>query len=180
MTSQPDAGRPAVFLDRDGTIMEDVDYCSDPRDVRLIGGAANALGRMQAAGFKLIIITNQSGIGRGYFSEAQYHAVHDELLRQLRPVTMDGCYYCPDHPDAASPRRKPSPEMIFEAQREHRIDLARSWFIGDKAIDVECGRRAGVRTILVKTGKGETAPDADRVAENLDAAADIVVRACDE
>lgn len=176
---RPDHGTPAVFLDRDGTLMPDVSYCSEPEKVRVFADAPEALRRLKAAGFKLCVITNQSGIGRGYFTEAEYRAVADELERQLGSGTIDATYFCPDHPEAASERRKPSPGMIFEAQREHHLDLSRSYFIGDKRIDAECGRNAGVRTILVQNGS-EQHGDADRVADwmapNLAAAAEIILR----
>ena len=179
MMVAPDAGSPAVFLDRDGTLMEDVHYCNEPAKVRIFPGAANALRRLKAAGFKLFIITNQSGIGRGYFTEAEYRSVADEVERQLRPGLINATYFCPDHPDAASERRKPAPGMILEAQREHAVDLSRSYMIGDKQIDAECGRRAGIRTILVENGR-ERHADVDHGADwkvpNLSAAADIILR----
>ena len=102
----------------------------------------------------MIVVSNQAGIGRGYFTEKEYRAVEAELARAVLPATFDATYFCPDHPDRPTDRRKPAPGMILEAQREHGIDLARSFFIGDKAIDIECGRNAGMRTILVKTGYG--------------------------
>jgi D-glycero-D-manno-heptose 1,7-bisphosphate phosphatase len=177
--SAPDALHPAVFLDRDGTIMHDVAYCSDPAQVRVFDDAHDALTRLRNAGFKLFVITNQSGIGRGYFNEDAYHAVAAKFERQLGDGMIDGTYFCPDAPDAASDRRKPAPGMIFEAQRDHALDLSRSYFIGDKQIDAECGRNAGVRTILVESGCEEHDPaahDADWLAPNLSAAADIILR----
>ena len=154
--------RPALFLDRDGTLMEEVDHCRDPALVKAYPGASEELSRAKALGWATIIITNQSGIGRGYFTEEEFRAVQCELLRQLGDV-IDDSYMAPDHPDTPSPRRKPAPGMILEATAEHGIDLSRSWMIGDKAIDIECGRNAGVRTILVETGYGrktaECSPD---------------------
>lgn len=154
--------RPALFLDRDGTLMEEVDHCRDPALVKAYPGASKELSRAKAIGWATIIITNQSGIGRGYFTEEEFRAVQSELLRQLGNV-IDASYMAPDHPDTPSPRRKPAPGMILEATAEHGIDLSRSWMIGDKAIDIECGRNAGVRTILVETGYGlktaECSPD---------------------
>jgi len=179
MTVSSDETGPAVFLDRDGTIMRDVDYCGDPAEVEVFSGAAGALGRLKARGYKLIIVTNQSGIGRGYFSETEYRAVEKEFLRQLGEGLIDATYCCPDAPDANSPRRKPAPGMIFEAQRAHRLDLARSYFIGDKKSDIECGRNAGVRTILVQTGYGahEVDSQADWIAHDLVHAAEIILGA---
>jgi D-glycero-D-manno-heptose 1,7-bisphosphate phosphatase len=169
--------RPAVFLDRDGTIMRDVEYCSDPDAIEIFDGVPDALRRLRRAGYKLFVITNQSGIGRGYFNDEQYRAVETELSRQLGPDLLDATYYCPDKPDSGSRRRKPSPEMVWEAAREHDLDLARSFFIGDKAIDIECGKNAGVRTILVQTGYGASAQNCapDWVAHDLVAAAKIVL-----
>jgi D-glycero-D-manno-heptose 1,7-bisphosphate phosphatase len=177
MTVSPDETRPAVFLDRDGTLMRDVDYCGDPRQVEVFPGAAETLRKLKGAGYQLIIVTNQSGIGRGYFTEEDYRAVEREFLRQLGNDAIDGSYYCADLPEADSPRRKPAPGMIFEAQREHQLDLARSYLVGDKASDIECGRNAGVRTILVQTGYGAHQIDcqADFVARDLSAAAEIIL-----
>src|SRR4051794_299158 len=117
MTGSPDETFPAVFLDRDGTLMRDVDYCGDPTMVEVYPGATEALQQLKHVGYKLIIITNQSGIGRGYFSETDYRAVEQEFLRQLGGGLIDHTYFCPSLPDANSPRRKPAPGMIFEAQR---------------------------------------------------------------
>jgi D-glycero-D-manno-heptose 1,7-bisphosphate phosphatase len=139
----------AVFLDRDGTLMEDAGYCADPAQVRIYPSAREALAKMKAAGFLLILVTNQSGIGRGYFTEDDYRAVQAEFERQLEPVRLDAVYYCPDAPEAASNRRKPAPGMILEAARDHSIDLARSFMIGDKEADVEAGRAAGCRTFRI-------------------------------
>ena len=167
---------PAVFLDRDGTIMRDVEYCADPNQIELFDGVVDALRKLKGAGFKLFVITNQSGIGRGYFTEQEYRAVESELNRKLGVDLIDATYFCPDEPGKDSPRRKPAPEMVLEAARDHDLDLERSFFIGDKAIDIDCGRNAGVRTVLVQTGYGcsqECA--ADWTAENLSAAAEIVL-----
>ena len=174
----PDRGTPAVFFDRDGTIMPDVPYCSDPAKVRVFDDAPDALRRLKAAGFKIFIITNQSGIGRGYFTEAQYHAVAREAERQIGPGLIDATYFCPDAPDAATLRRKPAPGMVLEAARDHSLDLTRSFFVGDKRIDAECGRNAGVRTILVESGceqHDDHDHGADWKAPNLSAAADIIL-----
>jgi D-glycero-D-manno-heptose 1,7-bisphosphate phosphatase len=169
----------AVFVDRDGTIIEDADYCSDPSQVNIFPGVPEALQRLKSKGFKVIIITNQSGIGRGFFTVEQYRAVEAEVLRQLGDGSIDATYFCPDVPGQHSSCRKPSPGMILQATREHQIDLARSFFIGDKEIDVECGRNAGVRTIRVQTGpQRDTAGSAaDWTAEDLRAAAEIILNA---
>ena len=167
----------AVFVDRDGTIIEDRDYCSDPKDVKIFPGVPEALRRLKSNGFKLIIITNQSGIGRGFFTREQYRAVEAELLRQLGDDLIDATYFCPDVPGQPSSCRKPAPGMIIEATRENHIDLARSFLIGDKEIDAECGRNAGVRTIRVRTGFDRETTDsmADWVAEDVPAAVDVIL-----
>ena len=168
---------PAIFIDRDGTIMQDADYCSDPREVKIFPRVAEALRRLKSKGFKLIIITNQSGIGRGFFTVEQYRAVEAEVLRQLGDGLIDATYFCPDVPGQHSSCRKPAPGMIVEATREHQIDLARSFLIGDKEIDAECGRNVGMRTIRVRTGfDRETAGSmADWVAEDLPTAVEIIL-----
>jgi D-glycero-D-manno-heptose 1,7-bisphosphate phosphatase len=171
-----DALSPAVFVDRDGTIMEDCDYCSDPTAVKIFRGVPEALRRLKARGFKLIIITNQSGIGRRLIRVEQYRAVETEVLRQLDGL-IEATYFCPDVPDQYSSHRKPAPGMILQAQREHRLDLSRSFFIGDKEIDVECGRNAGVRTIRVQTGfqHNISMSTADWIAKDLPAAVEIIL-----
>ena len=168
---------PAVFIDRDGTIMEDCIYCSDPNDVKIFSGVPEALQRLKSNGFKLIIITNQSGIGRGLFTVEQYRAVEAELLRQLGDGLIDATYFCPDVPGQNSTHRKPAPGMIVVATREHLIDLSRSFLIGDAEIDVECAHNAGVRGIRVRTGlKRDTAGSmADWVADDLPAAVEIIL-----
>jgi D-glycero-D-manno-heptose 1,7-bisphosphate phosphatase len=179
MTVSSDETHPAVFLDRDGTIMRDVDYCGDPARVEVFTGATDALRRLKANAYKLIIVTNQSGIARGHFGENDYRAVEKEFLRQLGEGLIDATYYCPDPPDTNSPRRKPAPGMIFEAQRDHCLDLARSYFVGDKTSDIGCGRNAGVRTILVQTGYGAREIDcrADWIARDLAHATEIILEA---
>ena len=167
----------AVFIDRDGTIIEDADYCSHPKQVKVFPGVPQALRRLKSKGFKLIIITNQSGIGRGFFTVDEYRSVESEVSRQLGHRLIDATYFCPDLPGQHSSHRKPSPGMILQAKQEHQIDLARSFFIGDKEIDVECGRNAGVRTIRVQTGfdcniSGSTA---DWTAKDLPAAAQLIL-----
>jgi histidinol-phosphate phosphatase family protein len=171
-----DALSPAVFADRDGTIMEDCDYCSNPKDVKIFPGVPEALRRLKSRGFKLIIITNQSGIDRGLMTAEQYRAVETQVVQQLDGL-IDATYFCPDVPGQHSSCRKPAPGMILQAKQEHRLDLPRSFFIGDKEIDVECGRNAGVRTIRVQTGfqRDTTGSRADWVAKDLPAAAEIIL-----
>src|SRR5262249_17888829 len=144
----------------------------DPSLVKIYPGVPDALRQLKAAGFRTFVITNQSGIGRGLITEAQYHAVAAEFLRQMGEGLIDATYFCPDAPDVPSMRRKPEPGMVREAAADFEIQLADSSFIGDKRADIACGRRAGTRTIQVRTGYGSQAdqqsrPDliADDVAE---------------
>jgi D-glycero-D-manno-heptose 1,7-bisphosphate phosphatase len=151
----------AVFLDKDGTLIEDVPYNVDPARIRLGPGAAEGLPRLHAAGFRLIVISNQSGVARGLFAEEALRGV-EERLRQLLGdlgVPLAGFHYCPHHPEGVVPRyavacscRKPQPGLIVEAARSHRVRLDRSWFVGDILDDVEAGRRAGCRTVLIDNG----------------------------
>lgn len=171
---------PAVFLDRDGTLMAEVDYCRDPALVRLLPGVREGLARLRQAGYRLVIITNQSGIGRGLITTAEYEAVHARLLELLGADLIDATYYCPDHPDQASDRRKPAPGMLLEAARDLGLDLSASYLIGDKASDLECARRAGARGVLVRTGYGEAeaakvGDGSDFVAEDFAAAVEHIV-----
>jgi D-glycero-D-manno-heptose 1,7-bisphosphate phosphatase len=172
--------RRAVFLDRDGTLMRETNYCGDPAMVEAFPGAAEALHCLRTAGWLTVVITNQSGIGRGYFTVANYEAVNAELFRQL-DHTPDGVYFCADHPDTATPRRKPGPGMIEEAARDLGIAVGRSWMIGDKDVDVACGRAAGCRSILVLTGYGadHRACGADLVVSSLAEAAERVLALSD-
>jgi histidinol-phosphate phosphatase family protein len=169
--------RPAVFLDRDGTLMHEVNYCRDPAEVHLVDGAVEALRRLRDAGFRLVIITNQSGIARGLLTEADFHAVQARLLELLGGGVIDATYMCPDGPAGESGRRKPSPAMVLEAARDLGLDLARSWFVGDKPIDVQCGLAAGTRTVLVRTGHGRDADPAGAhfVAKDIASAADFIL-----
>jgi len=142
--------------------MEEVAYCSDPGKVRVYPGVPAALRRLKEAAFLAFIVTNQSGIGRCWMSEEQYRAVQAELLRQIGEHSIVTSYFCPDRPGIPSARRKPAPGMLLEAAAKHDLDLPASYMIGDKASDVECGKRAGVKTILVMTGYGreqDCAPD---------------------
>jgi histidinol-phosphate phosphatase family protein len=169
--------QPAVFLDRDGTLMHEVNYCRDPADVRLVDGAGEALRRLKAAGFVLVIITNQSGIARELLTEADFHAVQARLLELLGGDLITATYMCPDGPAGESGRRKPSPAMVHEAARDLGLDLSRSWFVGDKNIDVECGLAAGTRAVLVRTGHGGAADPAGAhfVAKDIASAADFIL-----
>jgi D-glycero-D-manno-heptose 1,7-bisphosphate phosphatase len=147
----------AVFLDRDGTLIEDKDYLSHPKDVCLYPGVPLALRRLLEADFKLIMVTNQSGVGRGYFTLADVEKVHQHLanLFDAEGVGFEKIYVAPEAPDQPSRGRKPSPQFLFDARKEFGVDLGRSYMVGDKLIDLQCGWNAGVKaSLLVRTGYG--------------------------
>ena len=150
-------GRKAIFIDRDGTLIEDRDYLHRPEEVVFIPGAVQALKRAINAGFAIVMVTNQSGVGRGYFTMDDVEKVHDHLSGQLmaEDVSIIKIYVAPESPDAPSRGRKPSPQFLFDARDEFELDLPASYMIGDKLIDMEAGWNAGVRrSILVRTGYG--------------------------
>ncbi len=147
----------AVFLDRDGVLIEERNYLHRVEDVVFIPGAAMALRRLSAAGFRLFIVTNQSGVGRGYFTMADVEKVHAHLEREFdrAGVRFQKIYVAPEAPGQPSHGRKPSPQFLFDARDELGVDLAQSYVVGDKLIDLECGWNAGVKkAILVRTGYG--------------------------
>jgi D-glycero-D-manno-heptose 1,7-bisphosphate phosphatase len=147
----------AVFVDRDGTLIREAEYLSRVEGVVILPGAGAALTRLQDAGFKLFIVSNQSGVGRGYFTMAEVEAVHRHLVGEFarEGVRFEKIYVAPEAPDQPSRGRKPSPQFLFDARDEFGVDLSRSYMIGDKLIDLECGWNAGVRrSLLVRTGYG--------------------------
>ena len=159
-------GHKAVFLDRDGTICEEVGYMDSLEKMRLIPRAGEAVRRINARGFKTIVVTNQSGVARGYFTEERLQTLHEELIRQLKEegAHLDGIYYCPHHPEGeASPYRtvcdcrKPATGLLLKAAEELGVDLQASYMIGDHYSDVECAHRAGAKGILLLTGHGQAA-----------------------
>ncbi len=151
-------GRPAVFLDRDGTINVEVNYLHRPADLRLIPGASGAIQRLNLAGFVVVVVTNQAGIARGFYTEAELHALHTHLNALLASDggRIDAFYWCPHHPDFTGPCRcrKPGTAMLEAAAADHGLDLGRSWLIGDNTGDIGAGQAAGCRSILVRTGYG--------------------------
>ena len=177
----------AVFLDRDGTIIEEKHYLRRPEQVVIFPGAAPALNRLQSAGFKLIIVSNQSGIARGYFTLADLESVNRHLCGELgrHGVRFERIYFSPEAPGQPSRGRKPSPQFLFDARDEFALDLGESYMIGDKLPDLECGWNAGVKQcLLVRTGYGaeleRTALDKLRsavVVDDLPAAADWIFSA---
>jgi D-glycero-D-manno-heptose 1,7-bisphosphate phosphatase len=147
----------AVFLDRDGTLIVDKHYLHKPEEVEIFPGAAEALCRLEDAGFLLFLVTNQSGVGRGYFTMDDVTRVHAHLEAELasEDVTFTGIYVAPEAPDQPSHGRKPSPGFLFDAREEFEVDLSASYMIGDKRIDLEAGWNAGVAaSLLVRTGYG--------------------------
>jgi D-glycero-D-manno-heptose 1,7-bisphosphate phosphatase len=147
----------AVFVDRDGTLIEEKEYLRRPEQVAFFPAAAAALRRLQDAGFALFIVSNQSGVGRGYFTLEDVEKVHRHVAAELerKGVRFHKIYVAPEAPDRPSRGRKPSPQFLFDARDEFSIDLGRSFMIGDKLIDLECGWNAGVKkSLLVRTGYG--------------------------
>jgi D-glycero-D-manno-heptose 1,7-bisphosphate phosphatase len=147
----------AIFLDRDGTIIEERNHISRPEQVVILPGAPAALQRLQAAGFDLFIVSNQSGVGRGYFSLADVEKVNEHLRQEFshKGVEFKKIYIAPEAPDTPSRGRKPSPQFLFDARDQFGVDLGQSYMIGDKMIDLQCGWNAGVsKSILVRTGYG--------------------------
>ncbi len=178
----------AVFLDRDDTIVDDPGYIRSPEQLRLIPGATEALKQLQKMGYLLVIVTNQSGVARGFITEEQLENIHQELKRQLAAenATIDGLYYCPYHPDGEvkdfsleSNLRKPNAGMFFQAEEDLDIDLTQSWMIGDSYRDIQAGKAAGCHTILVDVPgkireKKKTDAEPDRKAVNLREAVNII------
>jgi len=178
--------RPAIFVDRDGTLNTEVDYLHRPEDVIITPGAARWIACLNKRNVPVIVITNQSGIGKGRFAWDDYYAVMkkiDEILAE-NDAHIDDVYVCPFHKEGKGeykhpnhPNRKPNPGMILSAASKHHIDLELSWMIGDKQIDLEAGRNAGCRVALVKTGYGNgvTPKLADLVADNLGMAIETIL-----
>ncbi len=147
----------AVFLDRDGTLNVEREYLSDPARLEIFPGTGVALLRLMEAGFRLFIVTNQSGIGRGYYTLADMHRVNARLGSELARdgVRFEKIYFSPEAPDQPGRGRKPSPQFLFDARDEFGVDLGQSFMVGDKLIDLECGWNAGVKkSLLVRTGYG--------------------------
>ena len=183
----------AVFLDRDGTVNEEVGYLRDLDQLRLIPGAGAAIKRLNEAGLKVVLVTNQSGVARGYFPESLVHEAHERLAQMLgkEGARIDAVYYCPHHPTAGNAHytmtcacRKPGTGLIDQAARDLGIDVKRSYVVGDKWSDVELGQRAGAHSILVQSGFAPDDPgnkrplhikDPDFIARTLTEAADWII-----
>ena len=149
--------RPAIFLDRDGTLIVERNYLADPAQVELLPTVTESLVKLTGAGFLLVIVTNQSGIGRGYFTAERLEEIHQRMLRLLgdEGVKIDAIYICPHAPSQDCQCRKPLPQMIHQAAADLDIDLARSWVIGDKPADIGLSTVVGAGAVLVRTGYGE-------------------------
>lgn len=148
----------AIFLDRDGVLNKEVNYLSDPKDFQLLDGIIEALKIFKKKGYLLIIVTNQSGIAKGYFTEETLTAIHYKMEKILKnhEIFLDDIIYCPHHPKFTGECdcRKPKPGMIFQARDKHNIDLDKSFMVGDTLKDIEAGKNAGCKTVLVLTGYG--------------------------
>jgi D-glycero-D-manno-heptose 1,7-bisphosphate phosphatase len=179
--------QPAVFVDRDDTLIADPGYLRDPEQIRILPGVPDALKRLRDAGLAVVIVTNQSGVARGFLTEEELQTVHEHLQEQLaeKGAAVDAIYYCPflDGREAVvekyrqdSEMRKPRPGMLMKAAADLRLDVSRSWMIGDSVRDIQAGRAAGCRTILL--GGGVTDPEAkpDHTMSNFPAAADFILR----
>lgn len=167
---------PAVFLDRDGTIVFDPGYLDHPSKVQLLPRAGEAIRLLNLSGLKVVVVTNQSGLARGYFTEETLSAIHRRMLDLLERegARLDGIYYCPHHIDGVIGKwkvqcgcRKPQPGLLFRAAEEMRLDLARSYVVGDKPSDIGAGRAAGCKTVLISSTEGTCEPRPDRVASDL-------------
>ncbi len=172
--------QPAIFVDRDGTLIEEVNYLSRVEDLRIFPFTAPALKLLKDNGFLIIVVTNQSGIGRDVYTEAAMHTVHDQIQAELGGA-IDAFYFCPHLPDAGCNCRKPNLGMIETARSDFDIDMTRSWTIGDKDLDVKLGQKAGIATAMVLTGYGSKHKpfleyDPDLFADDLGQAAARIVK----
>jgi len=167
---------PAAFLDRDGTIIENVHHLADPALVRLIPGAAQGIERLRQSGYACVVVSNQSAVGRGLLTLETLDLIHQEMCRQLaeQGAQIDGWYFCPEAPTTADrtqmdhPDRKPAPGMLLRAAKELGLDLNQSWMIGDMVSDVLAGQNADCKgTILVKTGYGAQQSEAHALASHV-------------
>ena len=176
-----------VVLDRDGTIIEERNYLSDPNKIKLLSGVPGALRNLRQAGFGLVVITNQSGIGRGYFTESKLHEINNKMAKLLENenVVFEGIYFCPHLPTDFCKCRKPQTALLEKAASDHNFDFQNCFVIGDKPSDIELGRRMGAATILVRTGYGdqvakEGTANPSYTADNLIEAARYILNQSEE
>lgn len=172
--------RKAVFLDRDGTIARDVPYCRRPEDFELLPGVPEAVRLLNESGLLVVVITNQSGVGRGYFTEEALATIHQKMVTELgkHGARVDGIYYCPHHPDDGCDCRKPGTALFRKAADDLKIDLSQSFVIGDMPLDINAGRAIGARTVLVTTGPGggrDIASRPDFTADSLQEAVNWIL-----
>ena len=168
--------RPAVFLDRDNTLNIDPGYLSDPDSVELFPDVPEGLARLKERGFLLIVLSNQSGIGRGYFTEKEVMSVNEKINALLpEEASIDAFYFCPHTPEAECSCRKPAPGLLEAACRDYDIDLGHSYMVGDKESDVLLGRQAGLGTVLINRSPGKRATEADREASSFAGAVDWIL-----
>jgi D,D-heptose 1,7-bisphosphate phosphatase len=173
--------KPAVFLDRDGTINKDVPYCSSPEEFELLLGVGEAIARLNKAGLVVVVITNQSGVARSYFTEGALQLIHQKMQEDLTryQARVDAIYYCPHHPDEGCSCRKPEPDLIFQAAEDLNLDLKNSFFIGDSINDVEAGRRARCATVFIdqnQNGRTATNCRANYICRDLVEAVEWIIK----
>jgi len=180
----------AVFLDRDGTVIEDVGYMESPNQIKFITGSIEAIKSLNEAGYKVVVVTNQAGVARGIVTEDMLQTIDKTLHKWILNggAYLDGIYYCPHHPEygvypykQVCECRKPAPGMIKKAEKDLKIDLSQSFMVGDKATDVELGKRIGIKSVLVLTGKGSRDKERltvkpDHIAENLSKATNWILK----
>lgn len=174
--AQDSTPRPTVFLDRDGVICDHIEYLHEPDKFKLTPGCAKALCELRSAGYRLVVVTNQPGIALGYFTHEDFYAVNREMFRQFKEqgVVVDRIYYCPHGESDACTCRKPKPGMLLKAGESLKIDFAKSWMIGDRESDIQAGRGAGVKSILITPVEAVT--QADHIVLDLQAAAEYILR----
>ena len=178
----------AVFVDRDGTVVDEIGYQSDPDRIRVIPGAAGAISKLNKLGIPVVVISNQAGVARGLFTPGDLDRVHDRFVELLSAegAFVDAAYYCPHHPefDVDCDCRKPKPGLLLKASEELGIELGRSFMVGDRLIDVQAGRAAGTSTVFLRTGYGlrelqehqaDIMRTADRVCDDLAQAVDWIL-----
>jgi D-glycero-D-manno-heptose 1,7-bisphosphate phosphatase len=184
----------AVFLDKDGTLIHDIPYNTDPSLIQLQAGAGRSLRRLKDGGYLLVLVSNQSGVAHGYFKEEALSGVEEKLQQELKKdgVQLDAVYFCPHHPDGIVKEyalscacRKPKPGMLLRAAQKLNIDLSQSWMIGDILHDVEAGNQAGCNTILINNGnetewKLNTYRQPTEIAESIPEAASIILHSHDQ